>query len=78
VSDSFTSNLANHPISAHCPGCDGPVEVTEADALAGQAIVCPGCNRQIQLKADESLQESVNDVDRAMTDLRRSIDNFGR
>jgi hypothetical protein len=78
MSDSFTSNLANHPLTTHCPGCGGPIEVIMADALADQSVVCRGCNRQIELKADQSVQESLDGVGRAIGDLRRSIDNFGR
>jgi len=49
-----------------------------AEALAGKVVVCPRCNREIQLRADPSVQKSLDDVDLAMTDLRRSIDQFGR
>ena len=78
MQDPLTSQLANQPVSTHCPGCKGPIEVTAADALAGGSIVCPTCKKTIQLKADESLERSLRDVDDAMGDLRRTIENFGR
>lgn len=49
-----------------------------ADALAGRAITCPSCHRNIQLKADSSVAQSLGIVDLAMRDLRRTIERFRR
>ncbi len=65
--------LDDMEVTLNCPACNALIKVKMRDINSEKSVPCPGCHKKIQLKADSSFKQSVNDVNKSIDDLNKTI-----
>lgn len=64
-------------IAIPCPGCGHEIPQTIRRLEENSKLTCPNCNALIDVDATE-LRKGLTEVDDAMHDLLRKLDDFGK
>jgi len=72
-------DISYQVVNLECPNCTFVIEVLLKQVIAEEAVLCPGCLKEIQL-IDEggSARRVQSEIERALADLTRQFRRFGR
>ncbi len=71
-------DISKQKIDAPCPACGHKNSITLAQVNREETITCL-CGQRIQLQdSDGSSKRATQNINRAMTDLKKALKGFGR
>lgn len=72
-------DLDNVEIDFECPNCGFSNKVRLKQVRLGQVIICSGCHENIKLvDKDASTQRAIEEIEKSLEDLDRSIERIGK
>lgn len=71
-------DLENAEVVLKCPQCESSNNVTLGQIRQQETIICSKCRVNIKLKDENgSMARGLDDINHALDDLERTIQNFG-
>jgi len=72
----FDSLYGDAEIDIDCPSCEKSLTISLSQI--GSSVTCPNCSVKIDLQKDENFDSSVEDTNKALSDLEKTLDSFGK
>ena len=72
-------DIAQRTIDLKCPQCQATNSVTLGQVQNEETITCVGCKKNIKLvDKDKSVAKAVSNINDAMGDLKKAVEDLGR
>ena len=72
-------DVANMGVKVNCPECQAPNTVTLGQVQREETVTCAECNKSIKLvDKNKSVDKAVSDINDAVDDLKKALEDLGR
>lgn len=72
-------DVANMGVKVNCPECQAPNTVTLGQVQREETVTCAECNKSIKLvDKNKSVDRAVSDINDAVDDLKKALEDLGR
>lgn len=72
-------DVANMGVKVNCPECQAPNTVTLGQVQREETVTCAECNKSIKLvDRNKSVDRAVSDINDAVDDLKKALEDLGR